>query len=150
VQAGYILVHTAQRLSGTCFEAALFLSILTGEIVEDAYLQSRSVLQSLLEFQVAAGECHLDFCKCAIFVLRYESQTFSATEPSRGAMPTFDAPPCREVQNRDQHYRGSSEGGPALAASHLLFCRHCDYDSKRGQHCIAGNCGLIRQVKAAI
>lgn len=74
MQAGYSLVHTAQRLSGTCFKAALFLSILTGEIREDAYLQSRSVLQSLLEFQVAAGECHLDFCECAIFVLRYGSQ----------------------------------------------------------------------------
>ncbi|BDA40663.1 hypothetical protein COCOBI_01-3160 [Coccomyxa sp. Obi] len=52
-QAGYTLVHAAQKLAGTSFEAALFLRILTGELHEDAYLQSRSVLQSLEEFQSA-------------------------------------------------------------------------------------------------
>lgn len=115
MQAGYILVHTAQRLSGTCFEAALFLSILTGEIHEDAYLQSRSVLQSLLEFQVAAGECHLDFCKCAIFVL-YESQ--------RSLLLSLQEAQCRHLMPRHAEKYGtgiSITGDQAKEVLHALL-----------------------------
>ena len=56
MQAGYSLVHAAQQLSGSSFEAAQFLYILTGKMHESALLQSRSLLQSLLEFQLAVGE----------------------------------------------------------------------------------------------
>ena len=57
MQAGYTLVYAAQKLAETSFEAALFLSILTGELHEDAYLQSRLVLKSLADFQSALGKC---------------------------------------------------------------------------------------------
>lgn len=116
MQAGYILVHTAQRLSRTCFEAALFLSILTGEIHEDAYLQSRSVLQSLLEFQLAAGKCHLDFCKCALFVLRNESQ--------RSLLLSLQEAQCRHLMPRHAEKYGtgiSITGDQAKEVLHLLL-----------------------------